>query len=59
MELGLIFIIGILSSFLGSFISGGFSILIFSLLSILGYEALAILGLLRLGLLGSNLGGFF
>lgn len=57
MELIIAFLIGLLSSFLGSFISGGFSILVFSLFSLVGYEAIFILGLLRLGLLGSNLGG--
>jgi uncharacterized membrane protein YfcA len=58
MELVIIFLVGLIASFLGSFISGGFSILVFGLLTLFGYDTLAILGLLRLGLLGSNFGGF-
>jgi len=58
MEYVIIFVIGAVSAFSGSFISGGLSLIAMPLLLLTGMPALSAFGALKVGTLGFDTGGF-
>jgi uncharacterized membrane protein YfcA len=59
MELLMIFAIGFVSSLFGAFMSGGTSLLSFTLLSAYGFAPFAALGIFKVGSLGLQVGGLY
>ena len=59
MDLAVIFVIGFVASFFGSFTSSGASLLSFAFLGMYGLSPFAILGIFKVGAVGFQLGGLY